>query len=163
MLKYALLAGAVAMATPALAQTASTGTQTTPMPMTTAPQSAPVQPTPMTAPTQTTPMQTVPTQTMPSTTPAQTATTQPATTGDQVAQAVGGEFGTYDKDGNGVLSESEFGAWMVALKTASDPSTKAEASATKKWIGAAFAQADTDKSKSVSKTELTGFLSQGKS
>ncbi len=71
------------------------------------------------------------------------------------------EFPSYDKDSNGALSETEFASWMVALKTASDPTTKAESAEVKKWIGQAFASADADKSKSVSKTELTGFLSQG--
>lgn len=164
MLKRALLAGAVVMAAPAFAQTATTATQTSPAPMTTAPQSAqtvdPMGATPMQSPQ----AQTTPETGTPATgAPAQTATAEPAATGDQVAQAVGGEFGTYDKDGNGVLSQSEFGAWMVALKAASDPTTKPEAPATRKWVGAAFAQADKDKSRSISKTELTGFLSQGKS
>lgn len=155
MLRYALLAGAVVMTAPAFAQTAPTAAQTAPAPTTTAPPSAPVA-----DPMQAAPMQSAPAQSTPRTA---TPAAEPAATGDQVAQAVGGEFGTYDKDGNGTLSRSEFGAWMVALKTASDPATKAESPATKKWIGAAFAQADTDKSKSVSKTEITGFLSQGKS
>jgi hypothetical protein len=52
---------------------------------------------------------------------------------------------------------------MVALKTASDPATKAESAATQKWVGAAFAQADTDKNRSLDKGEVTGFLSQGRS
>lgn len=85
----------------------------------------------------------------------QEASAQPAT----VATVVGTEFPTYDKDGDGALSAAEFGAWMVALKTASDPSTKATAPATKTWVTAAFAQADKDKNKKVSKTELTTFLS----
>ncbi|RZL73337.1 MAG: EF-hand domain-containing protein, partial [Sphingomonas sp.] len=42
-----------------------------------------------------------------------------------------------------------------------DPSTKPDAPETKKWVSAAFAQADTDKSKSLTKTEVTSFLSQG--
>ncbi|WP_242137452.1 EF-hand domain-containing protein [Sphingomonas sp. TREG-RG-20F-R18-01] len=88
----------------------------------------------------------------------QAAAAQPAT-GTQVADVVGTEFPTYDKDHDGALSAREFGAWMVALKTASDPSTKATAPATKSWIAQAFAQADTDKNKKVSKGELTTFLS----
>jgi len=81
----------------------------------------------------------------------------------QVASIVDQEFGSYDKDGDGKLSQAEFGAWMVALKTKSDPATKADSPETKKWVGAAFAQADTDKNSGLTRTELTGFLSQGQS
>jgi hypothetical protein len=132
-------------------------------------------PVPMTAqsstPGQTAPVQTTQTPSVPQpgvsqpapqsaqATPAQ----QPATSGNQVAQVVNSEFPTYDKDGNGQLSQAEFSSWMVALKQASDPSAKAGDPATTKWVSAAFTQADTDKSRSVSKSELTSFLSQGAS
>ena len=85
----------------------------------------------------------------------------PASKAEQVAAVVKSEFPTYDKNADGKLSNAEFGAWMVALKTASDPATKASAPATKTWVGQAFASADKDKSKSVTKEELTGFLAQG--
>lgn len=85
----------------------------------------------------------------------QAAAAQPTT----VADVVTTEFPTYDKNGDGSLSAAEFGAWMVALKTASDPSTKATAPATKTWVTQAFAQADGDKNKKISKGELTTFLS----
>ncbi len=62
-----------------------------------------------------------------------------------------------------MLSAAEFDAWMVALKTASDPTTKADAPATKTWLTQAFAQADTDKNKKVTKAELNGFLVAGNS
>ena len=71
------------------------------------------------------------------------------------------QWATYDKDGNGSLSKAEFSEWMVALKAQTDPSAKAESADTKKWVGTAFAQADTDKSKSLSKSEVTGFLTAG--
>lgn len=90
--------------------------------------------------------------------PAETAAAQPAT-GSQIADVIGKEFPTYDKDGDGSLTAKEFDTWMVALKTASDPSTKATAPGTKSWLTQAFAQADTDKNKKVSKGELTSFLS----
>jgi hypothetical protein len=90
-----------------------------------------------------------------STAPASAAQAQPAG-GDQVASIVESEFGTYDKDANGSLSKAEFAAWMDALKA------KAPGGASKpadpKWNDAAFAQADADKSTSVTKQELTGFL-----
>lgn len=150
MLKYALLAGAMTIAAPALAQSTMTSPQT-------APGATPGAADPSMSPTQTAPGQTPPAQSAPS----QTAqATQPASS-DQVAQVVDTEFPTYDKNGDGKLSTSEFSAWMVALKTKTDPSTKPDAPETKKWVAAAFAQADTDKSKSLTKPELTSFLSQG--
>ncbi len=142
MLKYAMLAGAALVAAPVLAQTTTTS------PHTSAPSSAAVgQAAPSGTPTDAVPMQSA-------------AREQPAT-GSQVAQVVDTEFPTYDKNGDGKLSATEFGGWMVALKSKTDPSTKPDAPETKKWVSAAFAQADTDKSKSLTKTEVTSFLSQG--
>ena len=141
MLKYVFLAGAMMASAPALAQ--DMPAQTTQPAPTTTEQSAPAQPPAQTA------------------VPAQDSTVaaQPVAP-TQIADVVTKEFPTYDKNGDGNLSASEFDAWMVALKTASDPSTKATAPATKTWLSQAFAQADTDKNKKVSQTELTGFLSQ---
>ncbi|SFO27159.1 calcium-binding protein [Sphingomonas sp. OK281] len=142
MLKYAMLAGAALVAAPVLAQTTTTSPQTS------APSSAAVgQAAPSGTPTDAVQMQSA-------------AREQPAT-GSQVAQVVDTEFPTYDKNGDGKLSAAEFGGWMVALKSKTDPSTKPDAPETKKWVSAAFAQADTDKSKSLTKTEVTSFLSQG--
>ena len=146
-MKYAFLAGAMMASAPVFAQEATAPGQTSP---------APAQAAPATAadPTQAAQPATDPA----ATTPAQG---QVQATGDQIAQVVDTQFPTYDKDGDGKLNRAEFGQWMVALKSQTDPSTKADAPATRKWIGTAFAQADTDKDKTVSKTELTGFLSQG--
>ena len=153
MLKYAFLASAMAFSAPALAQIAPAQDMT--------------QQTPQTAPSTTDPAMT--SQSAPQTAapadsmaaPAQdaVAAAQPAAA-TQVADVVTKEFPSYDKNGDGNLSAKEFDTWMVALKTASDPSTKATAPATKTWLNQAFAQADTDKNKKVSQTELTGFLSQ---
>lgn len=162
MLKYALLATAIVVSAPAAAQDIPGKDMTPP-----ASQTAPAR-TDQTAPT---PPQTVPID--PSTAqPADPAAapdsaqavadaSSQAVPATQIADVVAKEFPSYDKNGDGKLSETEFGAWMVALKTVSDPSTKATAPATRTWIGQAFAQADTDKSKSLSQTELTGFLAQG--
>lgn len=152
MLKYVLLAGVMSVSAPALAQTAPAQSMT---PQST--QSAPATP-------DSTAMQASPQATQPADSaaaPAQdaVAATQPAAA-TQVADVVTKEFPSYDKNGDGNLSAKEFDTWMVALKTASDPSTKATAPATKSWLSQAFAQADTDKNKKVSQTELTGFLSQ---
>lgn len=157
MLKYALLAGAMTFAAPALAQTTTAPAQAAPVTAgDTVPAASPSSATAQTTPTDATPAQSATTQSAPT----QQAATQPAS-GDQVAQVVDTEFAGYDKNGDGKLNTAEFGAWMVALKTKTDPSTKAGTPETKKWIDAAFAQADTDKSKSLSKTELVSFLSQG--
>ena len=88
------------------------------------------------------------------------AAATPANPGTQVADVVNGEFGTYDKNKNGSLSKAEFGAWMTALRIKADPSVKDDA-ANKSWVAQAFSQADTDKSGTISKDELTNFLSQG--
>ena len=148
MKKFTLVAGAMLMAAPAIAQQAPTGMEQLP------PSSA--------APVQM--------QTPPSTAPAEVPATQaqgPATPApvsgtDQIAQVVDVEFPTYDKDGNGSLNTAEFGTWMVALRSATDKSVTAESKSMKAWAKSAFAQADADKSKSITKIELTGFLAQPK-
>lgn len=153
MIKYGVLAGAVLIASPALAQQTPTkapgSTQTAPTTSNSIPQTAPVQ----TAPDQTA---------TPQSTDAIPAAGQSAPTSPEakVAQVVEADFPTYDKNGDGVLSKSEFGAWMASLR-ANDPEAKPGSAALKKWVDQAFTQTDTDKSKSVSKTELASFLVQG--
>lgn len=150
MLKYAMLAGAVLIAAPVLAQTTTASPQASAPSGGVAAQTSPSGA--MTTPQSGTPTDPVPMQSA--------AREQPAT-GSQVAQVVDSEFPTYDKNGDGKLSAAEFGGWMVALKTKTDPTTKPNAPETKKWISAAFAQADSDKNKSLTKTEVTSFLTQG--
>lgn len=179
MLKYILLASAVTISFPVLAQDKPAETQAAPVTQAAPAQTAsPVdqamssvtpavdQAAPQeaqaaqaqTAQAQTTPQ---PAPADPAAAPAQTAAAQSVTKADQIAQVVSTEFPSYDKDSNGSLNEAEFSAWMVALKTASDPTTKADSAATKAWVDQAFASADTDKNKALSKTELTGFLTKG--
>jgi len=160
MMKYALLAGAMLISAPTMAQD-KPATPQTPAAAQPATQTDPAQPAPQAAaPAQST---TSPTAATDPAAPAQTAQAAPATKAQQIAQVVDTEFATYDKDKDGVLSATEFDTWMVALKTAADPTTKADAPATKTWLAQAFAQADTDKNKKVSKTELNGFLVAGNS
>lgn len=189
MLKHVLLASAVLISTPALAQNqpqanpaapdtnAAPGqpqtapapqppTATNPAPQTTsAPTAAvpaPTAPAPATADSQ--PQATTPAAPAPNAQAANPAPATPATPaanpGAQVADVVNSEFGTYDKNSDGKLTKTEFGAWMTALRTKADPSIKDDA-ANKAWVAQAFTQADTDKSKTISKDELTNFLSQG--
>jgi len=137
--------------------------QTTPAPTAAVPATPPA-PTTADSQPQTAPVPTAPSPNAqaanPAPTDSATAAATPANPGAQVAEVVNGEFGTYDKNKNGSLSKTEFGAWMTALRTKADPSLKDDA-ANKSWVAQAFTQADTDKSKSVSKDELTNFLSQG--
>jgi hypothetical protein len=142
MLKYAMLAGAALIAAPVLAQTTATSPQTSP-----SSGGAPAEVPQSGTPTDAVPMQSA-------------AREQPASS-SQVAQVVDTEFPTYDKNGDGKLSAAEFGGWMVALKSKTDPSTKPDAPDTKKWVSAAFTQADADKNKSLTKAEVTSFLTQG--
>ncbi len=167
MLKYALLAGVMTIASPALAQqttnTAPTQATTQTAPQTQAPVGSPV----TDAQPAATPMDSATAAAAPAdatqTAAAQPATTQPATGADQVASVVETEFPTYDANKDGKLEKAEFASWMVKLKQASDPKATATDAKTKSWVNSAFAQADKDKSKSVSKPELIGFLSQGQS
>lgn len=195
MLKTILLASAMAVTVPAMAQDMP---QQTSSPSTTVPAQDNTVPTTTDSTLQQTPQQTPTTQGAPiagapvtdpvatqqaaaptsdqlatptdpaaSTAPAETAsaTPTPATgapvTGEsQIAQVVSTEFPTYDKNADKALDKAEFGQWMVALKSASDPTTKPTDPATKKWVDGAFASADTDKSKTVTQTELTTYLSK---
>lgn len=154
MLKMIMLAGTMTMSAPALAQTA------TPM-GSTAQATAPTRAVPATtaAGAQTAPMDQSAAQPA-----AQDAGATPAATPSQsqVAQVVDQQFGTYDKDGNGSLSKAEFAAWMTALKAQANAKAATPAEETA-WNDAAFRQADGDKSATVSKTELTGFLVRGAS
>jgi hypothetical protein len=166
MLKAILLATSVLVAAPAFAQDkpASDTAQT-------APQAA--------APDQTTPAPADPAttaQTTPQSTPAPATETaqptpsqpadqasaqpaaQPAATQDQVAQAVNRDFGNYDKDSNGTLSQAEFGSWISTLRKAAEPTFQPGSPDANTWIGQAFAATDVDKNKTVDKAELTTFL-----
>lgn len=159
MIKTMLLASAFTLAAPALAQNAvpaDTNPQSTQAPTTTP---APAD-TPMTAPQSSEP---APTPAQPATDsqtaqPAPAPAQAPATSEAQVAAVVDSQFAGYDKDGSGDLNATEFASWMVALRKASEPNFDGDAAESRTWMTRAFAQADVDKSSSVSKTELTTFL-----
>lgn len=90
--------------------------------------------------------------------PAAQQAQQPAASQDQVAQAVGREFGSYDKDANGGLDKTEFSAWMTALRKASEPTFQPGSPEAATWMAQAFTLADADKSASINQGELTTFL-----
>jgi hypothetical protein len=81
---------------------------------------------------------------------------------DTVKQVVETEFPTYDADSSGDLNTAEFNLWLTALKGKSDEAKGATqpkpAAEMNTWLKGAFAKADTDKSKNVSKAELQSFL-----
>lgn len=176
MLKTAMLVSALAISIPVFAQDTPTAGTTSPSTATTSstdpaattqdsatPTTA--QSTPASDATTATQQAAAPT-TTPATAPAETAaatttTSEPVKGASQIATVVNTEFPTYDKNADSNLDKTEFGAWMVALKTASDPATKATDPATVTWVNGAFASADLDKSSAVSKDELTKYLSQG--
>jgi hypothetical protein len=177
MLKYILLATSVVIASPAFAQDAPASDKTmtpqqAPGPEQAAPPPAESQPTeaaqPATAQTAPTPetqpataaAQPTPAErAQPATAPAAPAPAQPAADASQVAQVVGQEFPTYDKDASGALDKTEFSTWLVALRKASDASFQSESADAKTWLTQAFTQADIDKNATVTQTELTTFLS----
>lgn len=162
MLKYALLGAAMAIGAPALAQT-----QTTTAPATTT-QAPPADAQAPAASTEAAPAADAATQAAPvdaTAAPTDTAAAPAAqpVPAEQAASVIDQQFATYDTDTDGKLNQTEFSAWMVALKSQTDPKTDANAPATKTWNKAAFTQADKDKSKSISKAEIAGFLTPPKS
>lgn len=82
----------------------------------------------------------------------------PATSQEQVAQAVGRDFGGYDKDADGKLSKTEFADWMGSLRKAAEPGFQPGSAEATTWASQAFTNADTDKNAAVNKQELTVFL-----
>lgn len=91
-------------------------------------------------------------------TPVSLSPARPAVAEPDVAGIVAREFPAYDKDASGSLNQSEFGDWMVKLKTIADPASTANDAAVKTWVNAAFAQADVDRSRALTLGELMGFL-----
>ncbi|MGV3455488.1 calcium-binding protein [Sphingomonas sp.] len=173
MLKSILLASAVAISAPAFAQdmpqqqtpppqeqpappeTTEPVPQETPAPATqpeaeVTPEAAPT-PAPTPTPTPT------PTPEPQAQAQASQSAPQPATA-TQIAQIVDQGFPTYDKDADGSLKPEEFSAWMVALRSASEPGFTGEAAAEKQWLTNAHATADADKSGGVTVAELKTFL-----
>lgn len=77
-----------------------------------------------------------------------------------VAKIIETEFPAYDANKNGDLDQPEFTKWVLALHGAStDANAKAMDDAAKlNWANGAFASADADKSKKISKAEMSKFL-----
>jgi hypothetical protein len=144
MKKLILAIGAVALATPALAQMAtpaSPPTASQPSTTTSSPDATTSSPDATTAGT-----------------PSAAAPT--AATPTSPAAIIATEFPTYDKNGDGVLSAAEFDGWMLALKAKSSGPAMKPADQ-KAWLNGAFATADKDKNKAVSQAELITYLTAG--
>ena len=78
-----------------------------------------------------------------------------------VTQLIEIEFPSYDVDKSGDLNQSEFSKWVLALHSKAEQAQAATAMDTKAkmtWAKNAFATADADKSKKVTKVELNAFL-----
>lgn len=184
MLKSILLASAVMISAPVLAQEAPAQETTSPAQEQATPPAAeqPAAPAETPAPAEQ-PAETAqqPQEATPAEQPAQTAeqpaatTEQPAQTAQQpaqstsssgqqpanatqIAQVVDQGFPTYDKDADGSLKAEEFNSWMVALRSASEPAFQGQSAADKEWLTRALAAADADKSGGVNKEELKSFL-----
>jgi hypothetical protein len=147
-------------AIPAIAQDAGTTTPppATEMPEPTEPSSAPgpvAEPAPAPAPAD---ASATPAPADPSAAPAPAAAAQDRSA--RVAKVVEAEFPIYDANKTGDLEQPEFNKWVLALHAASnDPNAKAMDEATKtKWATDAFAAADADKNKKISKIEISKFL-----
>ena len=128
---FLIAAGAVALATPAMAQMAS--------------------PTPSTPPASS-----APSTSMPPAADSGAMTAAPAAAPSDPKAIIATEFPTYDKDGSGSLNKGEFDSWLTALKDKSGtPMKPAEKTS---WLKGAFTTADKDKDKAVSLAELTDYL-----
>jgi hypothetical protein len=151
-MKSLLLASAMIVAAPAVAQTTATPNSTN-----AAQPAAPATPAKPATPAQA-PQPATDAPSAQAATPASPATpAQPANPADAVAQVVSTDWAKYDTDKNDGLSKEEFGAWMTALRE-TNPAQKAQVKDPEAWTTAAFAQADKDKSGAVSRDELQGFL-----
>jgi cell wall-associated NlpC family hydrolase len=95
--------------------------------------------------------------------PQEAQPTAPSTTAEPrevtVQKLVDAEFPVYDANKNGNLEAAEFSNWVLALYDASgDANAPKDAAAKAKWTKDAFATADSDKNKIVTKTEMNIFL-----
>jgi hypothetical protein len=162
MIKTVIIVAVATISMPAIAQTAPAAGQNASMPQT-APQQQSVDASAATAGGKTGPQTAtgdVPAATSTATAAATPAGTTTSNDSSAVQQVVDQGWSQYDKDGNGVLSKAEFAAWMIDLRAQSDPKAKSSAKTTA-WANGAFINADKDKSRTVSKTELASYLAGG--
>lgn len=94
-------------------------------------------------------------------TPATPATPSSSAQANDPGTILKTEFPVYDKDTSGSLSKDEFSTWLLALKKAAPQQTPLTDQQQREWLTKAFADADADKSTSVSLAELTTYLTRG--
>jgi hypothetical protein len=82
----------------------------------------------------------------------------PATPNDKavVTKKVADEWGKYDTEKKGSLTQAQFAKWMADLRASAG-----QAPPDANWLGLAFTQTDANADKKVSEEELTRFLLTG--
>lgn len=84
---------------------------------------------------------------------------RPATDPAQIAAIIDQQFPGADTDSSGDLNQQEFATWFIPLQAAQLPEgVTADQTQLEQMAGTAFAQADADSSRSVTKDELTSYL-----
>lgn len=80
----------------------------------------------------------------------------------KIAQVVDAEFASYDGDGDGNLTKAEFSKWIIAMRDIAEKEGSStpvlDKPAKTQWANAAFTVADSDKSKKISKVEMSTYL-----
>lgn len=114
-----------------------------------------------TAPAKTAPAPAQPAEAQPAPAPAPAqATPAPApAAAAQVETIVATEFPTYDADKSGDLNETEFQAWVVALRSKDANAPAMDDAAKVKWSKELFAKVDANKDKKVAQAEMVTFFS----
>lgn len=91
---------------------------------------------------------------------AQTQPTDEAAVAEEEDAATSGDFADYDTDRSGQLDQSEFTSWFLAAKQrqlAAEGTGASQAELTGQ-VQRAFADADADKSQTISRQELNRFV-----
>lgn len=83
---------------------------------------------------------------------------QPTPRPDPAKLPVDAQFARTDANGDGVLDKAEYGAWLVALRTAKEADFKGDSADARVWIDSSFTATDTDRDQKVSRDEWTRFL-----
>ncbi|RSV45276.1 EF-hand domain-containing protein, partial [Sphingomonas sp. ABOLD] len=85
-------------------------------------------------------------------------TAQPTPRPDPAKLPADAQFARYDANGDGALDKTEYGSWLIALRTAKDPDFKPEKPEAKAWIDRSFIGADTNRDDKISREEMVRFL-----